>query len=111
MRIYVSRDIKDDCIIHDNCRFRLRRNADETSDGDIRPTCLNGAAVRVYLGRHVPRYHVREFRHQVGPGARSSRIGIKFGAPVSKNISCIPMTMAFEPSRKRSHRMDVPRRS
>ena len=36
------------------------------------------------------------------PGTSSLRIGIKFNAPVSKNISCIPVTMPFESGRKRS---------
>jgi hypothetical protein len=30
-----------------------------------------------------------------------SGIGIKFGAPVSKNINYIPVTTLFEPGRKR----------
>lgn len=60
------------------------------------------ASVRVYLRKRTPRYYIHEFRRQVEPGTSSSRIGIKFDAPVSKNIGCIPMTMPYKSGRKRS---------
>lgn len=78
--------------------------------GESRPSLssnryhLNGTRLYLclYLGKGTPQYHVHEFRRQVEPSTSSSRIGIKFDAPVSKNISCIPMTMPFESDRKRS---------